>query len=76
MDLNKNKINELSIDLSAHIIEFMGGHGLLKHNQLYDLHYNMDTNESNRELTIESQAMIQGLSFFINNYLLVVLNDN
>jgi len=76
MKLNEKNIGNLSIDISSNIIEFMSSYGLLKHNQLYDLHYDMDSKKSSKELTIESQAMIQGLSNFIYNYFLKKLDEN
>lgn len=60
--VNEKQKKELSVLIGTKIIEFLSQHGLLKHNQLYDSFHDMDTNEVTHEPTIETIAMIDGVS--------------
>lgn len=65
--LKIKELNTFSIILAANILDFLASHGLLRHNEVYDIVHDMDTNELNKVPTKEHIAMIDGLTKFIRN---------
>lgn len=64
----------INVQIATKVIIFMAEHGLLRHNQLYDVYHDMDTDKTYKTFTIETIAMIDGISQVVGQTI-INLND-
>lgn len=63
---------KITVIIATDVIIFLAQHGLLRHNQIYDTFYDMDTNKSSSGFTIETIAMIDGVSKIVNESIIKI----